>query len=144
MKLMSFALTTEQVRRREKNVTRRLGWKDAKPGQIVQPIVKGQGLKKGEKVERIGGPIRFTAVTREGLREGLSQSDVLREGFPNMTPAAFAAMFCKHNRCTESTIVTRIAFEYQPNVFPCGCSRHKVNAGLCDAYKPGSFPELIR
>ena len=48
---MSFALTTEQVRNRTKTVTRRLGWATAKAGDIVQPIVKGQGLKKGERVD---------------------------------------------------------------------------------------------
>ena len=31
----------------------------------------------------------------------------------------------------------------QPNIYPCGCSRHKVNAGLCDQYKPGEIPEYV-
>lgn len=112
MRLMSFALTTNQVRNQTKTVTRRLGWKNAKPGWIVQPVVKGQGIPKGGKVEKIGGPIKFTRVTREGLREGLSQSDVMCEGFPHMSPRDFAAMFCDHNGCTLDAEVTRIEFEY--------------------------------
>lgn len=67
MRFMSFALTADAVRRREKAVTRRLGWLTAMAGDMVQPVVKGQGLKKGEHVERIGGPIRFTSVRREPL-----------------------------------------------------------------------------
>lgn len=111
MRHMSFALTTAQVNVQTKIVTRRIGWQDARVGQVVQPVVKGQGLKKGEKVERIGPPIRFTAVTRELLYH-ITPDDVRREGFPTMTPAEFIAMFCKHNRCTPDTEVTRIEFTY--------------------------------
>lgn len=28
----------------------------------------------------------------------------------------------------------------QPPIYPCGCSRVKVNAGLCVVYKPGQIP----
>jgi hypothetical protein len=28
----------------------------------------------------------------------------------------------------------------QPNLYPCGCSRHKVDAGRCDQYRPGEVP----
>jgi hypothetical protein len=65
--MMSFALTTEQVRNRTKTVTRRVGWRFAKVGDVVQPVVKAQGLKKGEHPQPIGGPIRFVAVDRERL-----------------------------------------------------------------------------
>lgn len=117
MKLMSFALTTEQVRNQTKTVTRRLGWKDAKPGDVVQPIVKGQGLKKGEKVVRIGCPIRFVSVERcrldALLGDDFAASDEAKlEGFPQLTSEEFVAMFCEHNRCTPDTEVTRIEFGY--------------------------------
>lgn len=59
---MSFALTTDQVRRRTKTVTRRMGWRRLKPGTLLQPIVKGQGIPKGGHVETIGGPIRVLRV----------------------------------------------------------------------------------
>lgn len=67
MRNMSFALTTDQVRQQTKTVTRRLGWKTLKPDTLIQPVVKGMGLKKGETVERIGGPIRVLNVRREPL-----------------------------------------------------------------------------
>lgn len=28
----------------------------------------------------------------------------------------------------------------QPTLYPCGCSRLKVNSGRCDQYKPGEVP----
>lgn len=111
MKNMSFMLTTERVRNRRKTVTRRTGWKNAKPGDVVQPVVKGQGLKKGERVEKIGGPIQFVAVSREVLGD-ISPQDVYREGFPSMTTRDFVAMFKQHNGGLRDQIVTRIQFEY--------------------------------
>ena len=108
---MSFALTTRQVRERQKTVTRRNGWRRARVGQVVQPIVKGQGLRKGEHVEKIGGPIRFTSVTLERL-DTITRADVRREGFGDMLPCEFVAMYCRANGGAPDQIVTRIAFEY--------------------------------
>lgn len=116
---MSFQLTTEQIRNRSKRVTRRLGWwrrkgrtaPQLKVGQLLQPIVKGQGLKQGERVEKIGGLIRVVSVRRELLYQ-IDRRDVVLEGFAAMEPAAFVEMFCKHHRITPDTEVTRIEFEY--------------------------------
>ena len=111
MRHMSFALTTAQVREQTKTVTRRLGWANAAPGMLVQPIVKGQGLKKGERVEKIGGPILIVDVRREEL-SAITPCDVAREGFAGMAPLEFAAMFCQHNGCDLTDRITRIEFEY--------------------------------
>jgi hypothetical protein len=108
---MSFALTKPQILAQSKSVTRRIGWKKAKVGQIVQPIFKGQGIPKGGKVERLGGPIRFIAVSREVL-EDITPADVFREGFPQMTKGAFIKFFKRANGCRRTAIVTRIQFEY--------------------------------
>lgn len=112
MRHMSFFLTQRQVRERSKTVTRRLGWKDAKPGDLVQPVVKGQGLKKGETVEKIGGPIRFVRVDQVVLCD-ITPQDVYREGFPQMTTREFIKMFKQsHKGCRRDDRVTRIEFEY--------------------------------
>lgn len=108
---MSFALTTQQVRDRQKTVTRRLGWKTLQPGTLLQPIVKGMGLGKGGKVEKIGGPIRVLSVTRERLF-WMAAGDCALEGFPDLTPALFVPMFVDHNKCGVGDFVTRIEFEY--------------------------------
>lgn len=112
MRNMSFALTTAQILDRSKTVTRRCGWTFLKPGDHIQAVEKGMGLKKGETVRRLA-VLRVEDVTREPLREGLSQSEMMREGFPQMTTAEFTEMFCRtHTGCTPHTVVTRIAFSY--------------------------------
>lgn len=114
MRNISFALTTEQIRARTKTVTRRLGWAFLKPGTLLQPVVKGMGLRKGERVEKIGGPIRVLNVRREPLNAiGTKYDlDVVREGFPLMTADEFVAFFAKHNGGAPDQMVTRIGFEY--------------------------------
>lgn len=114
MKLMSFMLTTEQVLDQTKRVTRRDGWLKAKVGDVVQPVRKGMGLKKGEKVERLGPPIRFTSVIRQPLDGGLTWTETALEGFPEMSPAQFADFYVQHNGGPTNKVVTRIAFEYLP------------------------------
>lgn len=122
MRNMSYALTEEQVLARLKWVTRRLGWLHLKEGDLVQPVRKGMGLRPGEKIVRLGGPIRIIDVRREplrmmtdDLRYGLEETTL--EGFPEPhpkhAPGEFVAMFCAtHRGCTPDTIITRIAFAY--------------------------------
>mgnify|MGYP001581955527 CR=1 FL=1 len=112
MRNMSFALTAEQVLSRKKTVTRRIGWVFLKPGDLLQPIVKGQGIPKGGTVEKIGGPIQVVSVSR-GPLNAITPQDVHREGFPRMTAGEFVRMFKRtHRGCRVGTIVTRIEFSY--------------------------------
>jgi hypothetical protein len=120
MRNMSFALTAEQVRARRKTVTRRNGWLFAKVGDVVQPVIKSQGLPKGGHVEKIGTPIRFIAVDRVVLGD-ITPQDVYREGFPNLTPREFVAFYKHANGGRRDQVVTRIAFEYLESPTPPGC-----------------------
>lgn len=110
MRLMSFALTTQQIIDEAKDVTRRLGWQCLKPGDLVQAVVKCMGLKPGETVERLR-VLKVVSITREPLN-AITQDDVDREGFPDMSPREFVSMFCKHMKCRRTKRVTRIEFEY--------------------------------
>jgi hypothetical protein len=118
MRNISFALTTDQIRAGTKRVTRRMGWLNLKSGTLLQPVKKGMGLKPGEKIERLRGPIRVTSVRREPLSEitrlpayGRQECDY--EGFPDHSPASFVDMFCRsHKDCEPDSVVTRIEFEY--------------------------------
>lgn len=107
---MSFALTTEQVRRREKDVTRRLGWDFLVGGEQIWAVEKAMGLKKGEKIKRIC-LIEVVSAWAEPL-EAITQEEVIREGFNAWTPDQFIELFCEHNRITPETIVNRIEFAY--------------------------------
>jgi hypothetical protein len=111
MRLMSFFLTTPQFKARTKSVTRRLGWWNLSPGDEVMGVVKCQGLGKGGKVETLG-PIRIISVDRQPLRD-ITWQDCKKEGFPEMTPVDFVAMFMRVHKLTDiDTIVNRIEFEY--------------------------------
>jgi hypothetical protein len=118
MRNISFALTTEQVRRREKTVTRRVGWKFLKAGDLLQPIEKGQGIPKGGHVTKIGGPIRVVKASSEWMSGFRSRADAAaecaREGFPEMTPAEFYAFFrgSHDDPGADDLLVTRIEFLY--------------------------------
>lgn len=112
MRNMSFALTTAQIRDRSKTVTRRTGWVRLRPDTLIQPVVKSQGLKKGEHVEKIGGPIRVVRVDRVVLGD-ISVQDVHREGFHELTKPQFLRMFKRLNGCRRDAVVTRIEFTYE-------------------------------
>lgn len=108
---ISFALTTPQFLDGSKDVTRRMGWRNLKAADVLCAVEKGMGLKPGEKIKRLG-MIRVVSVRREPLT-AITQADVVREGFPNMTPAWFIEFFCAgHKGCTPESEVTQIEFEH--------------------------------
>jgi hypothetical protein len=117
MRLISFALTTPQIRSRVKTVTRRTGWATLRPGTRLQAVEKGMGLKKGETVTRLA-VIEVAEVSREPLQRLIDEPaygrmECVAEGFPHLTPAQFVAMFCaSHAGCTPASVVTRIGFRY--------------------------------
>ena len=136
---ISFALTTDQIRNRTKTVTRRLGWKNLKAGDVLNACVKCMGLKKGEKPERLG-QIRVVDVRREPLffmetndrasrnvRTIMSElngrdypkdygyTEAIKEGFPSMSGSEFVEMFCENMGGDHNQDVTRIEFEYLDN-----------------------------
>lgn len=115
MRNMSFSLTTPQMERGEKDVTRRMGWKNLKAGDRLRACEKCMGLKKGEKV-RVICEIEVVSVRQELLCDMVrsheyGQEECRREGFPNMTPKEFNLMFiASHKGCNPLSIVTRIEF----------------------------------
>lgn len=114
---ISFMLTTPQIMARTKTVTRRLGWKDLKPGTILMGAEKCQGLGKDGKIKPLC-LIRVKDVRREQLRRltddlAYGWRETQAEGFPGRHPAAFVKFFCaSHRGCTPDTVITRIQFEY--------------------------------
>lgn len=107
---ISFAMTTQQVQDRTKDVTRRFGWWFLKPGDVLCGVKKAMGLRKGEQIERLC-MIEVVSVRAEPLN-AITQGDVHREGFPDWTPHDFVQMLVKHYRCDPTKTVNRIEFRY--------------------------------
>jgi len=115
MKNMSFALTTRQYQLGRKTVTRRVGWAFLKPNDTVMGVKKGMGLKKGEKIKRLGAfyviSVRREALSRLLVLDQYSHDEMAKEGFPWLSPQKFVEFFIKtHKGCTINTEVTRIEF----------------------------------
>lgn len=112
MRLMSFMLTERQVLERTKTVTRRLGWRVAKPGMRVLAIRKGMGRKAGEPIVPLAA-LEFVDVRRESL-DAITAQEVAAEGFPELDRDEFIRMFCHEMGCAPGSHVTRIEFRYLP------------------------------
>lgn len=110
---MSFALTTEQVRLKQKTVTRRQGWWQLKPGDRFWAVEKAMGLKKGEKVQRIH--LCEVVSARAEPLSAMGTADCEREGFPGWSRAKFMIFYAKHNKIMMCDIVNRIEFRYVPS-----------------------------
>jgi hypothetical protein len=125
MRNISFSmLTTAQMRAQTKDVTRRMGWLNLKKGDLLCAVVKGMGLKPGEKIERIC-VIRVDDVRREKLSRMMEDSaygfeEVRREGFKDDPvkgwPSQFVEFFCAGHGCTPDDEITRIEFSYADEV----------------------------
>ncbi len=113
MRNMSFALTKRQVRNKTKSVTRRFGWWFLEPGDLVQPVEKGMGLKKGEKIKKIGEPIRILSSLADPLG-AVTPEECVKEGFPELSPLGFLNMLRRHykKKLSSFRLCNRIEFEY--------------------------------
>lgn len=109
---ISFTETVDQINDRSKTVTRRIGWELLQPGEILNACEKCMGLKKGEKIKKLC-QIRVVNVRRERLIEML-ESDVAKEGFPDMSRKEFINFFVQKIRPKNGVheTITRIEFEY--------------------------------
>lgn len=108
---MSVALTRDPVLAELKDVTRRDGWWFLKVGEIVNLVDRTMGFKPGEH------PVRYKTVriksTRPEPLNAITQEEVIREGFPHMTPEEFVEFFVKsHKKCWPEKIINRIEWDY--------------------------------
>jgi hypothetical protein len=121
MRNISFMLTQQQIRARTKTVTRRVGWRTLKAGDVLRGVEKGMGLKPGEKLKPMA-TIRVVSVSAEPLSATTAKPDYGvvecgKEGFgehPSLRwPSEFVKFFCgSHRGSTPDTVVTRIEFGY--------------------------------
>ena len=119
MRRMAFSHTTPQVLDRSKTVTRRMGWRYLRPGDLIQAVEKSRGLRKGEQARPLA-VLRVVSVKVEPLSRlatdaRYAEDELPREGVPCWSRDEFIEMFMRVNRLTSTAVeVTRIEFEYVP------------------------------
>lgn len=114
-RLISFALTPDQIVAMLKDVTRRNRWKKLKAGDRLQPVDRVMGFKLGEHPNLLlpdGWFIRVVSTHWERL-DAITEDDVRREGFPGKSPEWFINFYCAHNGGNGSQQVNRIEFKYE-------------------------------
>jgi hypothetical protein len=122
-RLMSVALTTEQVRQRSKTVTRRAGWRMLAAGDQLTLCPKVRGRRRGDPLERIV-TVDVISVRRERL-DSITPPDIVAEGFPGMTVTEFVEFFCStHRGVSPQDEVTRIQWAYPRICRQCGCTEY--------------------
>lgn len=107
---VSFALTTPQIMDESKDVTRRSGKRQYKPGQRIQAVNKCMGFKRGEHPVKL--KLLEVVSSRWEPLNIIDQAECVREGFPHFTPQQFIDMYCKANKVKPDSLVQRIEFKY--------------------------------
>lgn len=116
-RLLSVALTEQQVLTCTKFETRRLGWwldKNGRrlvvEGDPLQLVRKSMGRRPGEPVVVLAR-VEVVSVSREPLN-WIIQQDVDDEGFPTWTPERFVEFFTSNMKCEPSVMTTVIRWKY--------------------------------
>jgi hypothetical protein len=121
MRNISFSLTKAQFLDGSKDVTRRNGWWFLNPGDVLMGCEKCMGRKSGEPLVRLG-KIEIVSARREVLglllapsHAEYAESEMRREGFPNMRPTDFVLFFLKSHQGLEViSYINRIEFKHLP------------------------------
>ncbi len=122
MGLMSVARPLEQVRARQKSVTRRLGWRHVRVGEQIMLCEKAVGLQRGEDAERIVA-VEVVSLRQEPV-SAITADDVIAERFPCLNRQEFVAFFCAtHRGVLPDTEVTRIHWRYLDDQPPSHAKR---------------------
>lgn len=118
MRHMSFSLTADAMRERRKTVTRRYGWLFLQEGDLLLPVERTMGLRRGEHQVPLGPPIRVVSV---GLVRDyyIEHSELVKEGCEHMEPEEFIAMLNRlRPKVRGPQWVNRIEFEHTEEVRP--------------------------
>lgn len=135
MRRMSFHVTTRQMRERTKDVTRRQGWRNLRPGELVLAVDRIQ-RRRDQRVEFLG-VIEVVAVRRERL-DAITADEVAREGFPELTPGAFVRLFCEAMGADPAAEVARVEFRHVT-----GCADGRPKFAARGPWRPGEVVELV-
>lgn len=119
---MAVSLTRAAVEARTKTVTRRIGWRFLRPGDLLWLVDKSMGLPKGHKPQRLA-LVQVVDVRVEPL-SAITDADIAAERVPGHNfdelyldtgrppVEEWVRWFCGQMRCEPHTMVTRIEWRY--------------------------------
>lgn len=119
MRHMSFALTQNEYVSRIKDLTRRDGWTNLKPGDSFVGVDRVMGFQKGEHPVKFhpsvcisNAPEPLNDIVKRPFRDG--HFEVAREGFPAWigNETEFVKLYVKCNGGPEDKIINRIEFRH--------------------------------
>jgi hypothetical protein len=125
---MAVSHTRGAVDARTKTVTRRIGWRFLRPGDLLWLVNKSMGLAKGQKPQRLA-LVQVVDVRFEPLSK-ITDEDIAAEGVPaevfaeihddtGLPPVGeWVRWFCEQMNCEPHTVVTRIEWRYLDTVTP--------------------------
>ncbi len=105
VRLMSFAMTVEQMRARRKTVTRRHTAKHVAEGDLILAVEKARGVRVADRVSI--AVIRVLSVRRETLGM-ITPAECILEGFPELSPREFVQLYLKGNGISPRVPLTEI------------------------------------
>jgi hypothetical protein len=123
MRRLSFSRTTPQILDRSQTVTRRIGWRFLKPGDLVQAVGRRQDRRGRQTFRRLAvlrvRDVRVEPLSRLIADPRYAEDELPREGFPCWSRDAFVESFCRTHRLAMADIeVTRIEFEHVSELRP--------------------------
>tara|TARA_R110000782_G_scaffold259110_2_gene349300 strand:+ start:13482 stop:13832 length:351 start_codon:yes stop_codon:yes gene_type:complete len=107
--MISFRDTPSQIRTKTKTVTRRNNWRHAKIGMQLRGVNR-LPTKQNPHPKTICF-VEITAVDLVRVRD-IDQADCDAEGFPELDPIEFIALYCTIHKKKPHDWITRIEFEY--------------------------------
>jgi hypothetical protein len=104
---MSFTRTPQQMRDGTKTVTRRHpdAWKNLHSDETVQPVLRTQGLQKGERHEFLCPPIEIISNGIQPL-SAITADEVIREGFPGLGVSEFVDLLERSGAIASMSVMT--------------------------------------
>jgi len=91
----------------------REGFPEMEPADFVAMLCRHYRCDPGKTINRIEFVYLYHVVsTRPEPLCAITKKECVREGFPEMEPADFVAMLCRHYRCDPGKTINRIEFVY--------------------------------
>lgn len=106
---LDFPYTKKYIKNRVQTVTHRVECPDIQPGDL---FIACEKFEDNEPCNILRHHQLRVVNKREEKLCNISQEDIYKEGFPNVTIAEYLDLFKRRYKCKDEQVVTRIEFKY--------------------------------